>query len=81
MPLDLQPHRRFPGSLGPEDDRRRWFGWVSVHFVPNGMVRTADTVLFEDRVRLRIFFRKGIAEDAMVFQKALYVHLARLALR
>jgi hypothetical protein len=38
------------------------------------MISAVDTVLFENRVRLRIFLGKRIAGDPVVFQKRLNLH-------
>ena len=77
MPIDLQPHRGFAAALGAKDDGGRRFFGITIHLVPNRMVRAADAMLFEHLIRLSVFFGERIANDAVVFKKGLNVHLSR----
>ncbi len=78
VPHDLQPHRGLAGTLFAKHDRRGRFIGVAVDLVPRRMMRARDTVVFEDRIGLRIFLRERIGANAVMFEKLLGFHVGRL---
>ena len=70
----LQSHRRFAGPFFAEDDRSRRLRRVAKNLVPSRMVGALDAEFFEDRISLRVFFRKRIAGDAVVIEELLDLH-------
>src|SRR5262245_43513777 len=73
----LQPQRRFARPFLAKDNRRRRLRRVAKNFVPRWVVRALDAEFFENWVSLRVFFRKRIASDAVMFEKLLDFHCVR----
>ena len=76
---DLQSHRRLTGPALAKHYRCGRLARIPIHLVPTRMVRAGDAVVLEDRIGLGVLLREGIANDTVVFQKLLDLHLRSLS--